>query len=421
MEKQFVTTSDHPRITFVVDGNLSLKGSDENQVIAKASSPEDLSVEQKEEDIRIRCTSDCRAIVPANATIIVETVHGDAAVKALEGDLSLENIHGSLSLRYTGPARIEHVHGELKAKHIGGDFLVERVDGNATIRDVEGMFTVEEKINGNLSLDDVERGASAEVDGNITLRLDPFPGAKYEFRAGGNLICRLPSDTSAQIVVAKASALKVDLGDTRLNEREHFPFEFKVGDGEASMSFEAGGNILLTGRAPDWEMADEFDADFEAEFTGMAEEISQQVTQQVEAQMEMLENQLESQMENLSATLSGIGMSPEQAERISQKAREASSRAAARAQEKMRQAQEKMQRKLEAAQRKAEQRARQMERMAQHHERRSWGFSWPAASPEQPAEPVNPEEQILILKMLEEKKITPEEAEKLLAALEGKQ
>ena len=51
-----------------------------------------------------------------------------------------------------------------------------------------------------------------------------------------------------------------------------------------------------------------------------------------------------------------------------------------------------------------------------------WGakVERPVAPPPPPSEPVSDEERLSILKMLQEKKISREEAEKLLAALEGK-
>ncbi|MGE5222970.1 MAG: SHOCT-like domain-containing protein, partial [Omnitrophica WOR_2 bacterium] len=69
---------------------------------------------------------------------------------------------------------------------------------------------------------------------------------------------------------------------------------------------------------------------------------------------------------------------------------------------------------------KAEQKARFAERHSQGREKRTWGFEWPASRPEAAAEPVSEDERMLILKMLEEKKISAEEAEQLLSALEGK-
>jgi hypothetical protein len=48
----------------------------------------------------------------------------------------------------------------------------------------------------------------------------------------------------------------------------------------------------------------------------------------------------------------------------------------------------------------------------------NWDLN-PRGVPTPPADPVSDEERMAILKMLQEKKITAEEAEKLLAALEG--
>ncbi len=76
-----------------------------------------------------------------------------------------------------------------------------------------------------------------------------------------------------------------------------------------------------------------------------------------------------------------------------------------------------MQRKLEAAQRRAERKARAAERAARDRRRRPE----PPEGPIKPrSEPVSDEERMMILQMLEQGKVTPEEAEQLLAALEGK-
>lgn len=67
----------------------------------------------------------------------------------------------------------------------------------------------------------------------------------------------------------------------------------------------------------------------------------------------------------------------------------------------------------EAAARRAEQRVRQQPRR--------FSFNWapPGRVPTPPTEPVSDEERMTILRMLQEKKISAEEAEKLLSALEG--
>lgn len=99
-------------------------------------------------------------------------------------------------------------------------------------------------------------------------------------------------------------------------------------------------------------------------------------------------------------------MTPEQTERIMHQAHEASERGIARAREKMRLDQEKLERRLEIAQRRAK-----VQGVAPGRETR---FSQP-----QTPEPISGEERLAILHMLEQKKISVEEAEKLFAALEG--
>ena len=98
----------------------------------------------------------------------------------------------------------------------------------------------------------------------------------------------------------------------------------------------------------------------------------------------------------------------------------ASERAHTRAQEKIRRAQAKMERKLEATRRRAERKARAAERAARDRRRRAEPVEWTPSPPKKVSEPVSDEERLMILQLLEQGKITTEEAEQLLSALEGK-
>jgi hypothetical protein len=88
---------------------------------------------------------------------------------------------------------------------------------------------------------------------------------------------------------------------------------------------------------------------------------------------------------------------------------------------------DRVRRKMEHATRRAEESVRRAEERVRHaearaHQRPHVLFGWNAAprSAAEPAgEPVSDEERMTILRMLQEKKITSEEADKLLAALEG--
>jgi hypothetical protein len=79
-----------------------------------------------------------------------------------------------------------------------------------------------------------------------------------------------------------------------------------------------------------------------------------------------------------------------------------------------------MEQKLAAAQRKIEYKAHAHE-AASRHGRHNWNIRIPTppTPPTPPGEPVSEDERLMILRMLEQKKITMEQAEELLSALEG--
>jgi hypothetical protein len=90
---------------------------------------------------------------------------------------------------------------------------------------------------------------------------------------------------------------------------------------------------------------------------------------------------------------------------------------------------ERVQHRVDAAMRRAEEKMRSAERRSAHMgiSVGRWGVNFggprppvPPAPPRPPSDPVTDEERLTILKMLQEKKISLQEAEKLLAALEGK-
>ena len=450
MDKKFINTSDSPTVTVDVQGDLRLKGYDELQVLAKGSSEEELTLEERDGQIFVTATSDCSLRVPRSANVFIKVVHGEAVIKGLDGVLSGDIVHGNLTLRDVGETSINMVYGEVSAKNIAGSLCFDRVEGNLQVKDVQEVFTITDHVVGNLRLDDVDMGATAKVDGNITLRLDPGPGEKFEFTAGGNICCRLREDASVEISVPQAAQVMVNLPGARSTAPIKTPYSLSLGDAEASLTLSAGGNVVLDRHAPDWGEFGDFDVEIGAEMEGMTEAIGQQIEAQLEAQMAAVESQLEAQMASLEMRIGSFGLSEEQRRRVGERARAASERAQERAQERMRQAQGRLERKLADAQRKIEQKTRSAERLAERAAERAsergarrgrppLQFNIPGMQhaghaghpmnmpgrpgmPSAPAaDPVSEQERLMILRMLEQNQISLDQAEKLLAALEGKE
>jgi hypothetical protein len=190
------------------------------------------------------------------------------------------------------------------------------------------------------------------VGEDVVLYLDPQPGNAYSVTAGEDILLVMPPKANATLTL-NGDEIDVEWKGIR-NEEEVTSRVITLGDGSATVTLHAGGDIRVTNQSDAGESAEDF-----GNFAGIGFDWS------------------------------GFG------ERIS--------------------------RHVEAATRRA---GRQAERAARRVNakvnlgRWNWDIT-PQGIPNRPSEPVSDEERITILKMLQEKKITAEEAEKLLAALEG--
>lgn len=423
MTQKSIPSSLTPRVFIAaIHGNLQVKGWDRPEIWLR-SNDEQAILEQQDDRIQITSHGDCLIRLPHEAELQVQSIHGGARIKLLEGALNLEQVAGSLELRNIESAQVGSIDGNLLAKQVTQDLIVEQVQGNAIARDIQGRCVLK-RVAGNLDMRDTEDDIEAAAGGNVRLRLCLLVGKTYRIQAGGNIQCEVPQDASLQVDLSSgAQRIKILLpeGKTTLAEGR---YSLTMGEGEASMALEAGGSIVFAAQEMDWAEMDEVQEELEETFSEFSEEFSQQIADQVEAQIEAQMEILSQNLAKLESMIGKSGMPPEEAEQVLQRARQASERANLRAQERMRRAQEKLERKLQAAQRKTEMKMKAIERRGRPARRQTWRFEWssppspPPASP--PGESPTDEERLLILRMLEEKKITIQEAEELLAALEGK-
>lgn len=423
MSKQRIPTSLAPEVIVEqVAGNLQVKGWDEPEVVVEAD-PATLTLEEQDDVVHLSCDGNCEIRLPSGASMHVGAAHGEARFRLLEDGLNIETVHGSLYLRNVSETNIESVHGNLMARQIAGDLRAATVHGNAILRDIQGDCLLED-VQGNLDLRDVDGDIRITAQGNARVRLSVISGSQYVLEADGNIHCRLPEDASLRLNLTSSGdyILVKQMEGSRVYQQEHC--ELTLGEGAVQMNLSAGGSIYLSVRETDKGEDEEQPGAYGFEgFTRLPDDFGEQIARQVEAQLDAqmaaMNHQINEQMANLNATIGKAGMSAEETERIMRRARERSERAAAQAQEKVRRAQEKVERKLETERRREEQRS-QASSWGARYGRGAWHVNFPSPPPP-PKEAVSDEERLMILRMLEQKKITLAEAEELLSSLEGKE
>jgi hypothetical protein len=452
MKQQTMPVGPTPSVVVgAIHGDLRLAGWDRSEILAKTDG-EKLTLTAQGDQVLISCDESLILYLPRQAKVSLDRVTADATLQALqgplvmgsvEGDLSvtdldrvtLEEVSGDASFRNVGILDLQKVAGDLSLRGGRGSCAIEAVNGDASVHGVSGPVTmntvhsdltlskvrgeveVSESVSGDASVRDVEGGVhlkhvgsdlylrnvrgevEASAGADATLYLQPLPGLQYRIHAGGDLLVRLPADADAKLHLTGRSAedIQVDFPGTTHLEGQSVQ-EVTLGNGAAQMFLEAKGELIVTSRADKWDSAADFGF-------GMLDDF------------EMPE-------------IPGIppippippipGLSPELSDRINRRAREAVERAQSRVEAANRRAEAR----VAAAMRRAEAKAHASEARARKWHGRGGSFARSEGQPPAPApersDPVSDEERLTILKMLQAKKISLEEAERLLAALEGK-
>jgi len=353
-----------PRIRIdSVGGDLSITGWDGEDMLIKADDDE-VRFDQNEGEVSLSCDDDLSLRIPNGTFLAIATVGGDAAIRGVMGDIQLKEISGDLSIRDAGSITIESVQSDFSLRGAKGNLYLKNAHGDVSIRDVEGNIMLD-SVADDLALRGARGNIKVNVGEDVVVYLEPRPDGEYSIIAGDDILLVLPPNTNATLTM-HGDEIDVDWPGVEEDE-DATERVVTLGNGSARINLNAGGDVRVSNDADAGESAEEF-----GNFAG------------------------------LNFDWSGFG------ERISRRVEQATARAAKR----------------------VEEAARRAERHAERHARRDkggWGsgpWNWDFASkgvptpPMPPSEPVSEDERMAILKMLAEKKITADQAEQLLAALE---
>jgi hypothetical protein len=347
-----------------IDGDLSVVGWDGEEVLIKADEDE-LSLKQNGDEILISCTDDVSLRIPKNSSLFIQRIGGDAALRGVMGNIEIKEVDNDLSIRDVGSVAIDTVQSDFSLRGAKGNLYIKNAGGDVSIRDVEENVTLE-SVADDLALRGARGNVNVNVGEDVVVYLEPKADGAYSITAGDDILLVLKPNSNVTLTM-HGDEIDVDWPGIE-NQRDVTERVLIIGDGSAKIMLNAGGDIRVTNDANAGNSAEEF-----GNFAGM------------------------------NFDWSGFG------ERISRQVEQATVRAAKR----------------------AEEAARRVERHAERHARRWRGnvstgpWNWDIGPkgvptpPSPPSEPVAEEERMAILKMLAEKKITAEQAEQLLNALEG--
>ena len=360
-------------------GDLRVTGWDRDEISAKTDG-DVLDLVLTGEEATVSCDSDLIVSIPRRLPLEIEDGSGDADIRELpagvtlrqiEGDLALRmvgatvigSVMGDMAVRESGPLTMDDLHSDLSVHGGKGSLLVKSIDGDVSLHDVQGDVSLE-SVTGDLYVRGVSGNLNARVEEDAVLYLQPAEGRAVSVIAEGDILLHMSARVSAALTLSAGDAddIRVEMPGVPKRDGTN-PRAVILGSGGAAINLTAEGDVMVTSRESDWASAAEFD------FGGswpLPDDFSERISRQVQE--------------------------------ATRRAGDASRRASERAEEAARRVEEHMRR------------------------QRRFAFNWSGGRnvPVTPrGEAVTDEERMTILRMLQDGKITSEEAEKLLAALEG--
>ena len=386
-------------------GSLYLTGWNRDEIRVKDSSEQD-SFNKKKDLIEITFPNDGIVHLPHHLPVTIESVGKDAVIKGIGSPIQISSVGGDLILSDVSPSNVKSVGGDVFAKRVQGDLVIENVGQDCLINNVNGQLSLQQ-VGKDIQIEKVAGGIEVVAGGDGQVNFSPVPWQAYSIKVGGDISVAVPEDSNAELSIESGKKeITVKLGsiDEKVTDGD---FTKQIGEGGPAIMLSAGGSVIVASDNYNWISPLQANAE---QFESIAVDFSAQTAEQIKTHFGNLGVDLRESLSDLSESMESAGLSEENLQQFKIQIEEGSRRAIQKAEMAAAKTQAKVEKVIAKAQRKAQKAKRKASKFdldqffASQAEKKS----------------VSDSERLMILEMLQEKKISPEEADDLLKALEGK-
>jgi hypothetical protein len=241
MQKERIELKGSPTIKIeTIGGDLRISGHDETYLEVQAPDSGGLNVTESKGGAEIVCRLGCLVFMPRGGQIQAGEVGGDCRITDVEGEVLLRTIGGDLSLRRVGKASFELVGGDMQARRLMSDLTVDQIGGDAVIQEAAGDVHLR-TVGGDVLLGNVKGAVDVSCGGDAMVSFEPTSSKDSKVQAGGDLDCRIDPKASVKVRVQAGGDREVGPGFTRQEDGT----TFLLGEGEMELDLTAGGDLLL--------------------------------------------------------------------------------------------------------------------------------------------------------------------------------
>ena len=342
-----------------------------------------VNAEPEANRVMISASGDCALYVPEGARIEIGRVGADAKLAGLSGAITIGSIGADLVARECGSFTIGRVGADARIRQ-AGNVQIDSIGADLTISQIDGSVAIG-MAGADVYIREVSGDCTAEhVGADLILDLAFMPGHTYKFAVESDVMCRVGEAASVRFAIARDADVMVNVNGAETVKGED-GWQVVLGSGAATVTIDSPEDVRIV--------------DGQSAFNPFVDL-------------------------NLDTMFDRIF------DRVSEESTRAAERMGARFKRQTERAAEHLKRQEEAMKRQEQQMRRQSEQMRRDVGRNAgpWAFSWGVPNPPRPPEPVGSSvtndpvsdtERLTILRMVESRQITVEEAERLLSALNG--
>jgi hypothetical protein len=213
MEKRFETTK-HPHVNLTESmGDVTINGWKAAAVVIKG-----LSFEGQMEtldEVTIHSADAVELSVPASTMLTLGDLHGELVIKHIDGQITVQVGRGRITLSDMGSVEVQEAHEPIQGERVATDLTLHYVRGSAELGMVGGTVSVH-TINGDLKLEQCDanvnlsnlggRNELKQVGGEIRM-VGGLASGEHQLVAEGNIIIRWPIDAPLSLVATASRIL----------------------------------------------------------------------------------------------------------------------------------------------------------------------------------------------------------------------
>jgi len=324
-------TKDDPVIHLKAYGGVKILGVEQTEVRCEIDAPQLATLVEEDGHVYITANSSCQLTVPVASSIEIEQGMGSVSIQNIQNQVLIEKVLGNLVLSDLVSAKVEKVGGNFSVRNASGDihvekisanlvvddvgsFHCEKVGGSCTVKDVHGDFylaksggkflaqgiagfTTVERVGGNFVARDLRLEGDVKAGGRINLSNFSFDD-NLELRAGGEIDLAIGEEFTGATFNLHSGAheikIKVRDDDLEIGDKA---YEYQLGEEKRRLYAAAGSSISLREVSePEKDIVGDISSHFayeESAFSELIQERVESATRLAEAKMKAAEFRLE--------------------------------------------------------------------------------------------------------------------------------